>query len=714
MGDQPSDQATQSAVNAPDIDPITLQPRLRAIKDAAQAYEIVRSLEHENRERVKIGARIMDRYNAERPQRQSDLEAQGLAWKANFSTKPLPYVIDKLAPRFLQAVEGMKFLTSSAFPENAPGAMEKTETFRREITKLCRTREGWTDLIADIAQEDALFGFTSVAWHDEYCWFPKHFRQDSFFVPHGTKHYASSAQIYVAKESYLLHEFWGLIQNPAEAEAYGWNITNSVKALNDAQPESTRNKFSDPERVYADLTRELTIGSSYASGARTVDCYHVFATEITGTVTHYIISNKDGKELFHRDDRFASMSDVTTFFSFQHGNGKLHGSKGVGRDIYNMAAALDKSRNETMDRLHMSGKVVFSCEEKQIKRFRMSVFGNAVIVSDAFKPQSARIDGAVEPYLQLDDFLSRLIDELVGATTGKPTMRTGDRVTRAEVEIEAGKDEERRDAVIARFLRQFVRMVSTIQRRACSPQCNEQDAVQMKQRLLEVMTEEEMIWISNQAAAETVADYSEQERQAVILASVEGRGHPLYNQKELEKRKLAAQVNEEFAEAVLLPDNDPTQAAEQTRQQMLENELIASGKEVPVSPRDNFEMHMTELEPLITSILQMLVEDGSVLPLAKSAVAHAQAHLQAAAVSGVDKQKIAQAEQVINQWVQQIAQIEALAQQAAAQGFDPNGNPLAPPAAPPGMPAPGGMPPMSAPAPSGAPVPAGAPMSMAA
>ena len=707
--DTPTDQGRNSAtINTPDLDAVTYQADMRAIKDAAQAYEIVKGMENENRERVKIGGRIMDRYNAERPHRQTDLDAQGLGWKSNFSTKPLVQIIDKLAPRFLAAVEGMKFLTSSAFPDQIPGAVEKTEAFRREITTLCRTREGWSDLISDIAQEDALFGFTSVAWLDEYCWFPKHYRQDSFYVPCGTKHYSASAQIYVAKENYLLHEFFSLIENPIQAEQAGWNIENAVQALNQAQPESRQSKHSDPDRIYADLTRELTIGSSYATGSRTVDVYHVCAIELSGAVTHYILSSKDGKELFHRDDRFPSMVDVTSFYSFQHGNGKLHGSKGVGRDIYNMAAALDKSRNETMDRLQMSGKVVFACEEKQIKRFRMSVFGNAVIVSDAYKAQQTKIEGAVEPFLQLDGFISGLIDQLVGTTTSRPTQRSGDRVTRAEVELEASREEERRDSVIARFLRQFVRMVSTIQRRACSPTCTEPDAIEMRERLLAVMTEEELEWISNRAAAETVADYSEQERQSIILASMEGRGHPLYNQKELEKRKLSAQVSEEFATAVLLPDNDPTVAAEQTRGQMMENILLMDGQQVPVSPRDNFEIHLAQLEPLITTVAQTLVNDPGVLPVFKSLVAHAQAHLETAMASGGDQQKLAAAQAMVSQWVSQVQQIEQLNAQAAQAGIDPSGNPLAPA---PGAPVvPGDA--MGVPAPP--PQPSQPPMAMAA
>lgn len=676
----------EGAVNSPGLDPNTLIPQRRALKDAAQAWELVKSFEQENSDRNKINARIMQKYNAERPHKQSQLEAEGLGWKSNFSTKPLPQLIDKIAPRFSTAIKGMRYLTAAAFPENIEGASLKTEMFRKEITKVCRSREGWNDLISEVAQENALFGFTSVSWHDEYCWLPKHYRQDSFFVPRGTKHYAGSAQIYICREEFLLHELFDFIKSPAEAEVAGWNVKNTVAAINDATPETIRSTGADMDRVYADLDRELTIGSSFSRGARAVQVYSVFVTEIDGRVTHYILEGKEGRELFRKEDRFPSMSDVVAFYSFQHGNGKLHGSKGIGREVYAMAAQLDRSRNEVIDRLHLAGKIVVSASDRDISRFRMSVFGNAIIISDAFEISNARVDGAVEPFLKMDDFIVNLLDQIAGSVS--PRAIEGERVTKAAVELLASREEEKKDFVIERFVSQFVRMMNTIQRRMCSPTCDEPDARLMQERLLQPngpLTREELDYISNQPAAETVADFSEIERQSIILAVGEGRGNPLYNQKELERRKLTAQVDADFAEAVLLPDNDPTLQAEQARQQQLENTLLAQGQPVPVSPRDDFGIHITTLEPLVISTAETFIESTQALPVFEAMVAHANDHLQLALGQGLQKND--PNVQKVQGWVQtltglqQQAEEEALLAQAQAQDpvvVDPNAAPPAP------------------------------------
>src|SRR5262245_51461181 len=139
----PNDQnpSTDGAVSSPQLSAAG-KPKYRSIRDAEQAKSIVTTMEVANKDRNLKNARIMAKYNSERPFTQTTLEAEGLGWKSNFTTKPLPMLIDKVAPRFVQAVDGVKYLTNSALPESTPGAAVKTEAFRREITSTIRGRPG--------------------------------------------------------------------------------------------------------------------------------------------------------------------------------------------------------------------------------------------------------------------------------------------------------------------------------------------------------------------------------------------------------------------------------------------------------------------------------------------------------------------------------------------------------------------------------------------
>ncbi len=675
--------STTGTINTPELSKAG-KPSRRAISSISQAKNLIKSLQAAARDRNQKNARIMAKYNSERPYRTEELKQDGLSWKSNFTTKPLPMLINKVAPRFTKAIEGAKYLTNSALPDDAPGADVKTEAFRREITATVRARPGWTNLVSEIAQENALFGFTSVAWLDEFGWLPKHFRQDSFFVPTGTKQLPDAAQVVALRETFLIHELFSLIENREAAKAAGWNVENTILAINSAMPDDRRSKEAGWERVYEDLVRECNVGLSHENGALVVTVWHLLAQEIEGKVSHYILlepstgqkskydTESRSELLFERENQFESMREACSFFSFEQGNGNLHGSKGIGREIYSMAGMLDRARNEVVDRLNLSGKIIVQADEKAIKRFKMHVVGNALLIGQSYTISEQKLDSAVEPFLTLDQFLTSLLDQMAGAVT--PRALEGERVTAAAVNLLAGREEESRDNIIGRFLSQFAAMMGTLQKRLCDEGTSEEDAKALQKKLLAIMSREELNILANSPVAETVRDYTELQRQQVVLAASEGRGNPLYNQKELERRKLTAQINEEFANAVLLPDEDPTVLAEQTRLQQMEMLLlVGQATTVPISPRDNHVVHLQVLMPAMEQAAPNAASSPQGAEVLKALFMHAQGHYEAALQTGADKKELEPISQTLKQIqgaIEQLAQVEAQQEQLAQQEAD--------------------------------------------
>lgn len=644
----------------------------RAIKDEIQAWSIISRLEEANRERSLKNARILAKYNAEKPHEQQRLDSEGLGWKSNFSTKPLAVLIDKVSPRLTNAINQLRYFTESELPDHIPGAAEKTDAFRRDITETIRKRPEWEDFIDDLAQEDALFGYSGVGWLNEYVWFPRHFRQDSFFVPNGTKHRAATAQIVVFRDPMQPHELFELIEDLDAAKTAGWDTNATIESINSAMPETVRSKFSDHARIYEDLIRESCLGVSNIAGASVVELYHLLATEIDGKVTHLILDGRSQKQLFRSNDQFDSMADCAAFFSWQRGNGKLHGSKGVGREIYNMAGVIDRARNEVVDRLVLAGKLVLQGDPKQLNRFKMSVVGNAVLIDQQYTISERTFDGKVEPFFQLDMFMNQLLDQIVGNVS--PRHLEGDRVTKAQVDLYAAREEESKDIKISRFLTQFAAMISVMQRKMCAERVSEKDAKEMQKRLLKIMTREELDMLANQPSAQAVKDYTEFERQQMVLLSQEKRGHPLYNQRELEKRDLTARFGADFAETILLPDPDPTEMAEQVRLQNLELLFIAeTGGQIPVSARDNHRIHLDVLRAAIEGAMEPLAANPADLPKVKGMVAHAKEHVVIGTQAKVENFSGDAA--FLTEIERRLAQFEAHEQavlQAAETGTDPS------------------------------------------
>lgn len=653
------------------------KPTRKAIKDASQAREVVKTLIAANRTRQIVNSRIRAKYDSERPYDQHKLESEGLGWRSNFTTKPLASLVEKVYPRFSEAVLSLKYFTNSSLPHTVSGATAKTETFRSGITKLMRTRKGWRVLIEDIALEDSMFGNNVAAWLDEFSWFPKSFKQDESFLSDGTKQISDNAQVLVLKETLLPHELFEQIEDREAAKTVGWDLGKTIKCINAASPAQLRDNLTTGGNLdiwYQNAYRELTLGTSYTAGASVVVVYNLLAREVTGEVSHYRLAGEGMDLIFQKDDRFKSMTDCLTFYSFQKGNGTMAGSKGVGREIYEFAAMLDRLRNEVVDRSILSGKTLLQGDMKTLNKFKMSVLGNMMMIPNNWTVAETRIDGNVEPFLKLDGYMGQLADSLVGSVS--PRQLQGERVTAAQVNLYAGREEEAKDTKINRFLEQFVDMVGCMQRRICSPDVVDKDAKEFQKDMKEAgITKEELKMLSEQPVAGTVRDLTAFERQLIVSIAAEKKGNPLYNARALENEDLNARVDADFAAKVLLPDNDPTEKAEQSRQQQIEWSILQKGEPVPVSPRDNHEIHVGILMPIAEQVGAALQGGQTGTAVFEAVVAHINEHFQQATQAGAPKEFLAPIKVFLDKAIPMIAELHKLDEgaqqvQQASQAHD--------------------------------------------
>lgn len=649
------------------------KPTQSAVKDATMAKDIIDTLITANRNRQIVNSRILAKYNAERPYDAAKMEAEGLGWRQNFTTKPLPSMIEKVAPRFTDAIKGLKYFTNAALSNRWENSTEKTEKFRKIITDTIRSRKGWNTLIDDIAFDNALFGHVVVAWLDELSWFPKVFKQDESFLPDGLTQLVSSAQALALKEVYLPHELFEYIRDREAAEDVGWEIKNTIEQINKATPQQLRDQLGSggtTETWYQNAARELTLGTSYMSGASVIVCYSLLVREVTGEVSHYRLAGVEKKPIFEKEKRFKSMEECLAFFSYQKGNGKMHGSKGIGRDIYELAGMLDRTRNEIVDRSILSGKTLIQGDIKRIHTFKVSVVGMTAIVPSGWTVLEQKIDGNIDPFLKLDSYFSGLVDQLIGSIS--PPRIEGEAFRSSTAwNLLAQREEEGKDAKISRFLEQFTEMVQTMQRRICDSATDDADAKEARRKLKEFLSDEELKELAEQPVASTVRDYTPLERQMIALVAGEKKGNPLYNARQMEVEDLTARIGGDFAKRVLLPENDPTEQAEQQRLQQLELIALQTGQAVPVSPRDNHLIHLQMLVPVAEQTAGAIMQGQADTVALESVMAHITEHYNRALEQGVPKEKLKPVADIVKKAGEVLAQLKSLdqeAQQLQAEG----------------------------------------------
>ena len=650
-------------VNTPDLGK-NLKPKRRAITSVSQLSSIASTLEDAAKERNKKNGEIAKKYNGDRPYDDKALEAEGLAWKSNFTTRPLAVAIDKVPPRLTRAVHKARYLTSAALPDTVEGGKMKTEKFRDALTKLVRNWPGWRPFLNEVAAENCTFGYTSVAWLNSFSWKPTHFRQDRFFVPDQTKQTSQYCPVWIGRQELQIHELVELIDDPDAATGAGWDLDAAVEAINDARPKNVQSDSPYTDfRTYEDAIRESSVYLSLQQGAKVIEVNHFLVAEADGKVSYYLTNARGSKKLLRQQlDLYESMAEALQFFSYQQANGLLMGSKGIGRELYEVACALDRARNEFVDRLMLSGKTWVRGTPKALERLKLSVVGNTVLLPEEFTVESVKVDAGSAEFGALDNTLTQLMDQIAGGVT--PRQLQGERVTATAVNLYAAREEEKRDDITERFLLQVADIVTVCQRRLVDPSSIDPEAIRFQEEMLKLMTPEQLNELASQPALRTVDDWTADEAQSIILFAQEKRNDPLYDQQKLAMKAAAARVNADFAADVVLPVNDPTQEAEQARMQVVESVALSVGKEVPVSPRDNHRIHADVLKTELPLLAQILADDPSVASEIEAKVAHWSAHMEAALQGGALPADWAEDEQMIKLATEEL---QKLAEGAAVQ-----------------------------------------------
>jgi hypothetical protein len=576
-------------------------------------------------------------------------------------------------------------LTTAKLPKNAPNGGTKTEAFRNRITSFLRADPRWKPLIEALAWEDVAFGYTAAVWRDDVDFMPLALRQDSFYVPTGTHQHASTCPYFAFRHDMLPHEAFDLLQSVERSisvaasegrqPAFTWLPDRLATAISESVREDSSAAASTTEEVrrLEDLRRQMSSGTTYGSGRKVVPLYHVYAYELTGRVSHFIV-DKQYRLIFEWLDRFDAMERSCSFFAFELGDTSLHGSKGIGRLAYNVAGMLDRTTNDVIDRFHMSGKLFIKSPQARHRTFQATIRGGFCLLDPDYEViPSIKIDTGVADSLSLDAFVGAKLDEMAGTTS--PKQLEGERVTAAAVNLLASRESDRSDDFLGRWLPQVGDMVTEIVRRACLVNTDNPKALQLRNDLAsDGLLPEDVEYLASQPAMPTLSGWTGVDRQNLIMACVEGRGNPVYDQRRIEEAKLEAQVGPEFASSVLAQIPDQIQLAEQQRQQTLENLALLQGQVIPVSLRDAHAVHLSALVPMIQGALQEAAANPASDSILEAFIVHARAHLS---LAGTDP-SVAEFEPLVGEMEKAFLQLQQAAAEAPPPVEVPAGEPLPP------------------------------------
>lgn len=623
-----------SVGNAPElsITPTGLVNDRRAITSAGQAMEVVNTMEYDARKLIARAARISAKLTGEPPHKVGVLKSQGKDYFSNIPVRYLETVINRIVPRLYMRLKAVPYLTMSKLPDETPDGGKKTEIARRIVTEAIRSWPEWNFFIQGLFKEPVTYGYAFVAWFDSADWKPRVIRMDRGFVPFGTKVGVDDIPHFSARWDYQPHELVEMIRDVESAAAQGWNVENVVKAVNAARPPAAGNTW-DEMRTFDDLIRESAAQLSWRRGTNIIETRHLFSKEIDGKVSHRILSVQTGDELYVHEDRFDSMAQVVCPFVFEYGNGNIHGSYGIGQRLYDIAVQYEKAFNRMNDNARARARLTMLVpNEQNVNTVKLRVTDEYTMVTGReVTIQNAATPSVTEEFSKLMDAFRQITEEIVGAYM--PPLTNQADVSAAAVNVAALRQEEIYQSVLDNLLTQFAWMMREMTRRLLDPQTDDPIAQEAQRRIAGYLNPEEIAAFANSPASYVSIDVSNQkEKEVDKINYLQSKvGDPQFNQRAVKEAQAIAALGKELADQVLLPDEDPTVEAEQSRQQLIENNNIGQGTQMPVSTRDNDDIHIKVLQPQMEQWLQM----GAVQP-ARLGLMHMAAHYE----SGVQKRVI--------------------------------------------------------------------------
>jgi len=716
-------------MNSPKFKGDTTEVANKPISSAYQAFEIFQRLQRDNQARANRNKLIADSYNGASPFDQKKLDNAGEGWRANFSTLVLATFVDRVVPRLVDAVHSMKFLTAAELPDAYTDATNKTDKFRTRTTELLRSWVGWIDHVEQVACENVLYGYTATVQMDEYEWRPVTFRQEDVLFDEQTPQLATKVAVFVVKANYYIHEAVDIIQDEDAAAEAGYNVANLMNAIEQAAP--PYDSFVYNPRQLSDMVREGNLYYSFHRSSKMIETAHVFCKCYDRTVDHWWVNRNGAKrsnrptkgrdapprpepegdeprppeqdpyELGYFEACAESMDDVITLFSFQAGNNRLFGSKGIGRLLYNICLSIEKTRMAFIDAMWMSGMLVGQAEEAMIGRLQPHVRSPFLMVPEGFsllhQPQF-RVD--FQAWLALDQRQTSTAELIAGAflPTPAPINNNGQQVqTATKSSIDAVKEEEVKEGMMARWWCQFTRGISSIQRRIYSktnlraamrqrkarlkasdlglsminsdlydammevdsdtkaqftpaPDLGQADADAV-QVILDLMDDglsiQEIIILANKPATE-FSEHTGRDDDMMFLQFYQlAKGNQNYDQSKLDEMCGNRMVGFKTTKEIFIPQPSQTSDIEAQRAQQMEwATMLGSGIGVQVSARDPHMTHFQTIVPAVADHIRIASQmpptqvPKDLLNACKLGVTHGEAHLQAMMQQGANKRQL--------------------------------------------------------------------------
>lgn len=646
----------------------------KSVKNAAQAFNICKGLESNNKQRALRAADMAQLHDGKPPKGASEEFQKAKSWEANFSSLWLAGIVGRVSQRFVNAIISQIYVTASSLPDNYPDAKTKTDSLRAGFTSLVRGWDGNTGFINAVAMETVLQGYAYAVFLDPHTWQPTFFKQEECLVPEKATQHARDLQFFAARRDFRLDKFIELFVNEKAAEDVGYDLKNCFEAASKAVMYDPRDDAATTIfRKFADMIDEGATGLAVTgSGERIVKTWLMFNREYDGKVSFWMLDRDTGKQLRFSFKLFKRMQDVMAMFSFEAGNGCVHSSKGLGRKLAALATVKELFRCGIVDNSRMGGMMLVGVNGADKSKFAPQMMAPFILVDSSVDIKNAvQFQVSAEGYQIIDTLIDSWAEQAVGAyLAAQITDKGRTERTATEASIDSRRENEAADIMIRRCLDQDSNRIQMQQFRVCS-EANLKKARRIYEKMVtdpdakpedlfpddideaslmrflvgkmeEKMTDDEIdTWSKSPASAFAHVTEAAVQR-GITAAKQKYSGNPNIDQGALDYSDLEGLVGADMAKKLFIPKANEVLGIEAARKQQTET-FVMSGSQLPieVSPRDNHLVEGANVVEFLTNAMSPLLSKPNptpqILKAAELNLNHLGSHLQFAASTDLRK-----------------------------------------------------------------------------
>lgn len=666
-------------INSPEFEGDSNKSDVKAISNAGQALDIARKLEWQDRDRDIRRARVLSAFNGSAPYSDSDLvnRAQGYRYNVSFG--------------FMEGVIGRAIVPYNDLTIDIGNLTEITADLPDEKRKIVQMEFGsildewgqWPKVISRLNQDLVLNGYNVFIFPSDYDPFPIFVAQKHGYVDEGTPNDVIDLEVFTWKKEYLIHELYAKIGDADIAEKAGWNVKNVRSALMGAQPESLGRSNVDQSGYWTQVESLIRGGSLWASivGAKKINTYHVFAQELDGSVTHWIVLNgtggddEGGTELFKKEKRFPSMKSFLVYFDLETGDGTWHGSKGIGQRVFNTHKAIDKIRNSVLDQAFVSGLTLLQPGDQLAQEeLTLSVIGPFAVIPAGITIASNVLPSVSSTTFQVDALLTATSEQRIGdvVPNAQQTLSAAPQ-TATQAKIDASRQAMISQGNLKRYVDPISQTLSIMVHRLLKKNSPNPYAKKFQKQLEDKgLSADDIKKIRGARNTGKIDDVLGETANKTQLIFAEFRGDPEVDQHILKNMRISSVLNAEAADDLLISDKDQTKEIESARLQEFENTTMETGVKVPVSARDNHEVHLKVLFTNAGTKIQQQAQqfNPQVLAILQLELEHAKQHEHFLAQDKTKKNVLKPYEDGVKTLEQGIKDLQKQAAQMAKNSID--------------------------------------------